>query len=263
MVEIKYLDHANGVSRDLEFGDLVELIQGSSIKSAMIGENIFEIGISESFNISISEASTVGSISITVTSTLNKGEIPPVKLQLVSSQEAASAAIVERRIHALRQLYAATVLLNTGRAADAARAINSDPASDIEELLEEHDRLFITAVSQGSLWLTVKATTAPAFRALCQIAPVFFEEGRRAIIERVRATTALKQLDVVQKQDEIALKKIHGMIDIAKQLEKIKDPFVRGKLNQIFSSSLTALGQQVPLLPKSDDPSEPQDGFHP
>jgi hypothetical protein len=254
MVDIKYLDQANQVSFDMEFADLVELIQGSSIKSAMTGANVFEIGISESFNISFS-----GSFTITVASTLNKGDIPPVKFQLVSSNEVASAALVERRIHAFRQLYAANFLLNDNRAVEVANAIKSNPSSDLEELLDERDRLFIAAASQGSFWVTLVAKTGSAFRALSQIAPAFFEEGRRAIIERARATTTLKQLEAEQKQDEIVIKKMHGMIDIAKALEKIKDPNVREKMSAVFSSNLTTLGQPPLLLPKSEDPVEPNE----
>jgi len=57
-------------------------------------------------------------IGVELISTLNKGELPPVRLRILSDKEDATAQAVEKHIHVLRQLHAATFLVNAGRAND-------------------------------------------------------------------------------------------------------------------------------------------------
>jgi Asp-tRNA(Asn)/Glu-tRNA(Gln) amidotransferase C subunit len=140
-----------------------------------------------------------------------------------------------------------------------AKTIKENPSYDLEELLDEDDRLFFTAASQGSVWLTFLAKTASAFKTLFQIAPIFFDEGRHGIIGRSRAITTLKRLEVEQKHHEIVFTKLRGIINIAKELEKIKDRFVREEMYQVFSANLTTLGHE-PLLEASTEQNHRRSG---
>jgi hypothetical protein len=96
---------------ELDFADLVTLIKGSSISSLAIADDFFELGLTDAFNLRIQ-------IGVELISTLNKGELPPVRLRILSDKEDATAQAVEKHIHALRQLHAATFLVNAGRAND-------------------------------------------------------------------------------------------------------------------------------------------------
>lgn len=242
---IRYVDFINEKQADLDFADLVTIIKGSSIKSMAIADDYFELGLTDAFNLRIN-----GSPDILLMSTLNKEETPPIRLQLLEHKDTPSAKTVEIRIHALRQLYATTFLINVGRSLDVFHALKKNPNSDLEELLDKQDRLFVTAAGEGSFWVTVLTRTKQAFKSLTYIVPLFYEEGRQALLERVRATTDLKKLDVNEKQIKIA----KDFVGLAKELEKVKDPELRKMLNYKISESLSALGKQPISLPPPEEP---------
>jgi hypothetical protein len=246
--KIKFVDFINGTQADIDFGELVTVIKGSSIKSMAVADDSFELGLSDAFNLRMN-----GWPDILLMSTLNKGEPPPVRLQLIPEGETPTAKAVETRIHALRQLYAATFLMNAGRSEEAARMLESNPQADLEQLLNDEDCLFITAASEGSLWLTVVTKTGAAFKSLAYIVPLFCEEGRQALLERVRATTAIKKLDVNRTEIKAACE----LVKLIRETEKIKNPKLRDNLLEAISSNLTALGKQPLSLPKPDKPPRP------
>jgi hypothetical protein len=244
--KIKFIDLINDTQQeDIDFGELVTLIKGSSIKSMAVADDFVELGLTDALNLRMN-----GSPDILLMSALNKGERPPVRLQLIPEGETPTAKAVETRIHALRQLYATTFLINAGRAEEAARILGSNPQADLEELLKEKDRLFIIAASEGTFWLTVFTKTGAAFKNLTNIVPLFYEEGRQALLERVRATTAMKKLDVKQKEIKVASQ----LVELVQKVEKIKDPKLRDRVQEALSSNLSALGKQPLSLPKPDAP---------
>jgi hypothetical protein len=67
------------------------------------------------------------------------------------------------------------------------------------------------------------------WRSLSAVACVFFCEGRKALLERARARTALAVLAVEEKRMEIQFQRANNVIDIGQKLEKIKDPQLRKK----------------------------------
>jgi hypothetical protein len=243
MATIKFVDFVNERQVDMDFAELVTIIQGSSIKSMALGDDFFELGLTDAFNLRMN-----GPPDILLISTLNKGELPPVRFQVLADGETPTAKTVEKRIRALRQLYAATFLINTRRSDEAGKVLESDPDADLEDLLNEQDHLFIMAASEGSFWLTVLTKTRSAFKSLANIMPLFYEEGRQALLERVRATTDLKKLDVTQKQIKVADK----LVSLVQKLEKIEDPELRQRMQEVISSNLKALGKQPLSLPKPD-----------
>ncbi len=171
-----------------------------------------------------------------------------VRLQIIKDGEAATAQAVEKRLHALRQLYAATFLLNAGRANEIAN-FKLPEWEDFEELLAEDERLFVSAGSGGSFWLTVVTKTTPAFKSLLNIFPLFYSEGRTALLERIRAKTDIAKLAVEQTRADIAFERANKCIDLARKIAKIKDPWVRGQVERVISSNLAALGKDPLALP--------------
>lgn len=196
MPRILYIDHNKQIEIDL--ATLVTLIKGSSITSVAHANLFFELGLSDAFNLRID--TDTGKADVFLYSTLNEGQRPPVRLNIIADGDLPTAEAVEKRIHSLRQLYATAFLLNAGRADEVAHALEQNPDTDLEtSLLRERDRLFITAASKGTFWITAFTKTKAAFKSLSLIGPLFYDEGRQAPLERLRATTELKKLAVKEK----------------------------------------------------------------
>jgi hypothetical protein len=246
MANINYVDPIEGTTGELDFADLVTLIKGASISSLAIADDFFELGLTDAFNLRIQ-----GKTSISLISTLNKAELPPVRLQILKDGEVATAQAVEKRLHALRQLYAATFLVNAGRADEIAN-FKQPEWVDLEELLAENERLFVSAASEGSFWVTVVTKTIPAFKSLSNILPLFYSEGRTALLERIRAKTELKKLAVEQKRQDMAFERASKSIDLAQKVAEIKDPWVRQQTERHFSVILGILEKEPLALPPPD-----------
>ncbi len=102
MAHINYVDPIEGTKSDLDFSDLVTLIKGSSISSLAIADDFFELGLTDAFNLRI-----YGQIGVELISTLNKGELPPVPLRILSDKEDATA----RPLKSISTLCANSMLL--------------------------------------------------------------------------------------------------------------------------------------------------------
>jgi len=248
MADVTFLDPINNRQLGISFSELVTLIKGSSIKSLALADDSFELGISDAFNLRIQ-----GQFQIFLISTLNKGESPPVRLQIISDSETPTAEAVEQRIHSLRQLYATAFLINAGRAQEVGEMLTRNPHADLEQALTAQNRLFISAASEGTFWLTVLTKTKAAFKSLLYIAPLFYQEGRQALLENIRATTDLKKLDVKAKEMDLTFQSANRLVDLVQKIEKIKDTQTRQKVRDALSSNAVALGKHLPLsLPKPE-----------
>jgi hypothetical protein len=148
-----------------------------------------------------------------------------------------------------RIAHATTFLVNAGRSEEIGRALTSNPNVDLETLLNEKDRLYISAASEGTFWLTVLTKTKVAFRSLTIIMPLFYVEGRQALLDRMRANTAMKKLAVEQMETRLAFEKANKLIDLVQKIERIKDSELRERVRDTLSTSLSGLGKQLPSLP--------------
>lgn len=241
LADILFIDPINERQIPLSFAELVSLVKGSSIKSMALADDFLELGITDAANLRIE-----GSFRILLFSTLNKGENPPLRLQILATDETPTARTVEQRIHSLRQLYALSFLINAGRSGEAAKLLEQNPNADLEVALKPNEHLLISAAGEGSFWLTVLAKTKTAFKNLNYIAPLFFEEGRQAIVERVRAGTELKQLEVKEKEINLSFQGANKLIDLVQKVEKIKDTGTRERVRLALSTNAQALGQHLP-----------------
>ena len=241
LADILFIDPINDRQIPLSFAELVSLVKGSSIKSMALADDFVELGITDAANLRIQ-----GSFRILLFSTLNKGENPPLRLRILANGETPTAKTVEQRIHSLRQLYALSFLINEGRSGEAAKLLEQNPNADLEDALKPNERLLISAAGEGSFWLTVLAKTKTAFKNLNYIAPLFFEEGRQAIVERVRAGTKLKQLEVQEKEINLSFQSANKVIDLVQKVDKIKDTGTRERVRLALSTNAHALGQHLP-----------------
>lgn len=244
MADIRYFNHTTKMQVGLDFGALVTIIKGSSITSLALSETYIEFGLSDAFNLRID----IGS-AITIIPTTNEGDVPPVRLSIIADDETPTAELVESRIHALRQIYAINFLIDVGREDDLVKAFLIESPFDLEDLIAEDDKLLIKSASTGSFWLTLAAKSAAAWRSLTGIAPLFFEEGRQAILERVRASTELTKLDVKKKAFDIEYQKANAIVDLYNKIEKIKDNDVKNKLKEKLEKSFDTTGESTPTLP--------------
>jgi hypothetical protein len=245
---IIFIDPVNNRRSPLSFLELVSLIKGSSIKSMATANDFFELGLTDGFNLRIESG-----LQLSLFSTLNKGENPPLRLQIIAKDEMPTARLVEERIHALRQMYALSYLLERNRSQEAADVLEKSTAADLEDRLPPDDRMLISAASEGSFWLTVLTKTKGAFKTLSHIAPLFFEESREAIVRRVRAGTKLKELEAQEKEISLSFQSANKLIDLVKQVDAIKDADTRERVRQALATNAKSLGHHLPpALPKPE-----------
>jgi hypothetical protein len=253
-IDITFFDPVNNVRFSMSFDELFALIRGSSIKTgALMGSSVVELGLTDAFNLRVltDPPDHFGRVRlhIDLISTLNKRDIPPVKLQIIPENKTPTAIEVENRIRSLRQLYAIIFLVNAGRAKEVSRALAIDPRTDLEVLLNEKDRLCVVGASEGTFWLTVLTKTKAAFQSLATIAPLFWDEGRQALLDRIKADTTLKKLAVEETETRIAFDKANKLIDLVRKVESIKDHDTRERIRHVLSSSISGLGRRLPSLP--------------
>ena len=74
-------------------------------------------------NIRLENGEDDGPVQISLFSTLNVDDVSPVRLQLINDGEAPAAALVERRLRGLRQVYAITLMLDAGRGEELATVL--------------------------------------------------------------------------------------------------------------------------------------------
>ena len=238
MVKFVGLDALRGTRTELEFADFIEIIKGATVRSCASGDDFVELGLAEEINVRF-QATSDGLVTVFLASTLNEGEIPPLRIRIVEEDEPVSAELVERRIRNLRQSYAITFIVRSGRAGELKSAIIKNPKIDIEEhFLSEDERLYIAAAAPGSFWITIITRSAKAYEAVKFSLALPYKAGRNALLRRVEAETKLKELAVDDKQLDIGLKRIKGAIDTARDIEKIKDADVRDALKGAFIGNL-------------------------
>lgn len=242
---------------ELDFAAFTEITKGMSITSAATSDDMgfVELGLSEKFNLNIGAAKD-GDVVISLFSTLNADEIPPLRIQIVPDGEEVTAEKVERRIRFLRQIHAIAMLVNAGRSAELAVLLDRDPGADIEStLIGQEDRLYIISGGPGSFWITLISKSKSAYKTAAALFSVMSDEGRELLLRRIRANTILKELEVEERRFELQKNRVRGMIEVYEKIERIKDERIRKIVNDKFDENLRGLGADGGLLL----PSSPND----
>lgn len=237
------VDLRQGRQSEIDFADFVELVKGSTVGSAAAGEDFLELGITDAINVRL-QSTPDGNLVCSLTSTLNEGDFPPIRIQIVEDGEVPTALVIEQRIRALRQSYAISFLADAERLSEAEDALASNPDADLEALLLDEDRLYVLAAAPGSFWLTVITKSAKAYKTLKHGLALPYREGREALLRRVQADTRLRELAVEEKQLDIGLKRTKGLIDTLSSIDKVKDEQSRKALRATLLDSLQEIGAE-------------------
>ncbi len=230
----------------ISFEDFIEISKGLSISSAAasakesLGPDFLELGLSQIYNLRIQADGD--ELVVSLISTVNAGEFSPVRLEIIGEDETVTAELLEHRLHHLRQVYAIAFLVNAGRESDLASVLREHPIADLEhDLIAEKDKLIIREATPGSLVLSLVAKSKKAYHALLYACAVPFAKGREALLGRVEAGTALAELEVQAKAQDLRLKGALGVIDLAKKIDCIKDKDTRELIRQRLFNDMAAL----------------------
>jgi len=210
------VQHPHSSASSIDFEDFVGIAKGLSISSAAAstldsrGPDFLELGLSRTFNLRIQISGDA--LVISLISTLNPGDFAPVRLEIIGRGEVVTAELLQSRLHYLRQVYATALLLEDDRANDLAGVLRDNPRADLEhELVAEEDKLIIQDAGSGSLILSLVAKTRKAYQAILYACAAPFAEGRKALLGRVTAGTALAELEVQAKAQDVRLKGAHEL----------------------------------------------------
>jgi hypothetical protein len=223
---------------ETDFRTLISIVKGTSIVSLADSDQFIEFGLSENLMIRI-EGGEGGTLRATVISTLNSDQVSPVRLQLIAEGEEPSAALVERRLHSLRQLYAIILLLNTGRDGELGAALKTQQEVDLEQmLLREDERLYLEAAGPGTWWVTVLTKIKAAPQTALNTLSLVYGEGREMLLRRVRAATKLKEEEAGRARDE-------RLIALSQALDNAKNPEGKAAIKQRLTTLLTDVNPQL------------------
>lgn len=168
-----------------------------------------------------------------------------VKFRVATGGGELSARHVETTMRSLRQLHAVSFLVEANRFEKA-----SSDTLDYEDLLDPEDRLFVESISAGSIWITLATRSREAFRSIVQIAAIFSDAGRSALIRKVQADASLKELEVDRSALENDLKRANGFVDLISKIERIKNPTVRDRARDaVFANLKNLSNNSYPEIP--------------
>jgi hypothetical protein len=165
--------------------------------------------------------------------------VPDTTFLLASSEEELTAAQVERRLFALRQLYALYVMTAEEMAPELTLVARNGQGFDYEQqLLPRELQVRIVSIGPGSL-IGVASALANRGRAYVRdFFGAFFPEGLRALLDTVRANADLRQIEVEQKDFELNLHRVNSMIELTKRIEKMPEGRTKERLRQQLEGSL-------------------------
>lgn len=239
------MDFRDNTRIKIDFSEFISLVKGCSIISLASSDNFIELGLDGVMNMRI--GLNGGGFDVGVYSTLNDGDIPPFRIEVIAKGEEPSAGLVEDRIRMLRQLHAIAFLLEENRHAELALALAHDPSVDVEaSMLNEGDRLYIKAASPGSLWLTVITKSKAAYAVAWKTFSLVFTEGRGALLRRIEADTRLKELAAEEKKIDLGFKMTSGLIELHTKIEKIKDKDEREAIRRHFIENVRGISNGPP-----------------
>jgi hypothetical protein len=136
---------------------------------------------------------------------VDSGE-PDYRIQLL--EKGSTAMEIERRIYSIRQLYAITFLLHSGRL-EKLKEFEFDYSHDLEQnFLAPDEWLQFSSTSVGSFWTALKSASATGRQAIAAVVGTFYPEGRSALLRHLRAKADSAELDVRKKELEVSSKEL-------------------------------------------------------
>jgi len=128
-------------------------------------------------------------------------------LQIVDGEKRLPARILEKRLRALRTLYAIVHLSLTDRFNLVQDVLAKDPFYDLELLLHDDELLYIECLAPGSWYITLWSKVRSSYHSILQTVSIVSVRGREALLKKLEAEARLKELDVEEKEFEIFTQK--------------------------------------------------------
>ena len=238
---------------EIDYYTFISIIKGTSIMSLGDSDEFTEFWLSE--NLLLHIESVENSPYVSILSTLNPDEIAPIRIQLFAEEEEPSAAEVEQRLHSLRQMYAIVFLLNEGREGELAKMIARNPDSDLEELLDKNERLYLQAAVKGSYFVTLLTKIKGSSQKALNLLSCLSSEGRALLMRRVRADTVKIESLASQEKVKLAKMRADAVIDTINKIEEIKNPKDRAAIKAMFWKNAELVDQDnLAISPPPDIP---------
>ncbi len=174
------------------------------------------------------------------------------------------AAVVERKIRSLRQLYAVIFLLRSGKASGIPKGLGYSDDLDLEaKFLAPDDQLRFSAMGSGSIYATLAGISALAKESVIDLVGMLTVPGYQRAQDRWTNKTAAERLELekkrleVEKQNVDVLKhKVKSAIEVLGMIEKVKNPEAQELLREIATRSMRDLNVNIPEITNEAEQSE-------
>ena len=168
-------------------------------------------------------------------------------INILREQKDCPALVLERRIHALRQLYATVFLVKAGRAKEIPPEAEKNPDFDLEEkFLSKDERLYLSSASVGSFLATLHNWTETGRKTIEAIVALFVPEGRELLLRTLRARTVSREVQTKREEFDFNAHKLKTMIGFVKEVEEISDPVLRERVAHLIERNAQELDVQQP-----------------
>jgi len=217
MTEFTLGAHELGESQSSNFSEFISIVTGRSVISgADWSEGRIELGLSGDGMIRIFWKPD--GLHVNFISTTNKGKIPPLMLQIIDGEKRIPARTLEKRLRALRTLYAIVHLSLTDRFGLVQEVMSQDPDYDLELLLNDDELLYVECLAPGSWYVTLWSKVRTSYNSVLQTVAIISERGREALLSKLEAEARLKELEVEEKEFELFTKKVDFNLGLADRL---------------------------------------------
>ena len=147
------------------------------------------------------------------------GEDYELPIALLGDKDGQAAIDIERRLHALRQLYATIFLLKSGRGKELPV---SPVAFDLElKLLKEDERLQISSIGTGSVSATLKGLVKNSGSSIVALVALCIPSLRQPIQRQLRADAKSAEVRAEKDELELSIQKARESMKLGKELAKL------------------------------------------
>ena len=230
--------------KEISLGAFLDISIGATIKSAADWEGAFEFGTTDRQNYRI--RAIENNLFITVISTVKKGEYAPIRVNIGGEDgEVLTAYNLERKLFALRQIYAINYLIKNEKLESLYENIEARQFDFEAMLLPQSAQLVVGGAAPGSLWLTLIPKTKEMLDSIVESLSLLYPAGRDALLRRVNASTEKKELEVEKMRMENKLGAAVGVVTLAQKIDDIKDLKIKEALQKELLKNIYVINPQA------------------
>ena len=147
----------------------------------------------------------------------------------------------EEIFRGIRVLHALAYLTQSERASILSDTAQNGEPFDPCDLLFEDESIYLESVAPGSWYLTLWSYSRKSIRALWLIASMLFDRGRDAMLRKLEAESALRELEVEERQFELLAKKIDYSVSLTAKIDndegkRVISDLVKEQVKSIFDN---------------------------